>query len=333
VPEFDIADYISSKRPYLDPQTRCALAAAAVALESAAVVPDEVEPTRCGLAFSTMHGSLTTQAMFQDMVNGKGLRLGSPVIFGHAYPNTTASVMAIEFALRGYHGNLCGDILCGAQALEAAWLAIVGGRADMVLAGGADVLAPGLLRRIGAAVPPGGPAPAQGAAMLVVENREAAERRESLAFCELSSVVCRGTAGESSADGLARCLQSAVAQTMNEAEIWEGDIGIIFTCGPGAWHPVTAQAERIVLNDYAEVPVASAKQFIGETFGAGFAFECAVAADVLNTGTVPSDVSLAGFNKGVEFWVERRPEPLMGHAALVLGCTPQLAAAAVLRGL
>ena len=42
---------------------------------------------------------------------------------------------------------------------------------------------------------------------------------------------------------------------------------------------------------------------------------------------------LVGRNKGVEFWVERRPEPLMGHAALIIGCTSQLVAAAVLRGL
>jgi len=333
VRDFELGDFIDSQRPYLDPQARCALAAAALAMENAGVQTDEVDPGRCGLCFATVLGSMDTLATFQKLVDERGIRLASPVLFGHTYPNTTAGMLSIEFALRGYHQNLCGDLLCGAQALEAALLALRGGRADMVLAGGADVVSRSTLERLGRDGSPWDVPPAQGAALLLLETSEAVERREGFFnYGELGSVVCLGTDGETSAEGLAEVLRDAIGIAMDEAGIWEGDVGIVFVAGSDPVRKRTGQAIDLALNIFSEVPVESARRFVGETFGAGFPLECTAAAAALSMGTVPPKVTFVDKSKGVEFWVERRPEPLMGHAALVVGCTAQTAAAAVLRG-
>jgi len=331
--EFDLAQFVRTQRPYLDPQSRAALAAATMAVQSAGVEPDEVNPVRRGLSFATILGNLETQALFERLVDEKGMRLGSPVLFSHSYPNSTNSILSIEFRLRGHNQNFCGDLLCGAQALESALLALRSGRADLVLAGGADVVAPALISLLSRDVAPGSPPPAQGAAMLVLETQDALERREGYAFCELCSVACCGTAGAASVEGMAEALCRAVGQALQEGQVWEGDVGIVFLSSGSTFFVHAAEAERRALARFSQVPVTTAKHFVGETFAAGFPLECILAADLLNDGFAPPRVTFEGKRGGIEFWVEREPEPMMGDCALVIGCTTHLAAAAVLRAL
>jgi len=279
VPEFDLEDYIETRRPYLDPHTRCSLAACALALDNARVEQDEVDPARCGLCLGTVFGNVETQGMFQQMVTQKGMRLGSPVLFSHSYPNSTASVLSIEFALKGYQQNFCGDLLCGAQALEAALLALRAGRADVVLAGGADVPGRGLLERLARGLPDGAPPPGQGASFLLLETQGSVERREGFAFCELGSVVCLGPGTEGSAGSLAERLEEAVDRAMHEAEVWDGDVGAVFLCSGAVLSAEAAEAERRLVSRFSQVPLLTMKAFAGETFAAGFPLECTAAAE------------------------------------------------------
>ena len=329
LPAFDMADFVETQRPYLDAQSRCALAAAAMALDSAAVEPDEVDPLRCGLHYATALGNVDTLATFRRTVEQKGMRLASPVLFSHAYPNSTDSLLSIEFALAGANQNFCGGRRCGAQAHEAALMALDADRADLVLAGGADAAPPELLERMERSWL-GEPPPGQGAALLGLETQDSVERREGYAFCELASVVCMGTGGDRSAGGIAAALEAAVAAAISEAGLWEGDVGLVYRCGGQHGCPAVAEAEQAALGRFSQVPTLSARPFVGETFAAGFPLACALAADALSNDRVPADVVLWGKTHGVEFWVEGRPEPMLGGAAVVVGCAPELAVAAVL---
>jgi 3-oxoacyl-[acyl-carrier-protein] synthase II len=330
--DFDLQDFIESKKPYLDPHSKSALAAAALTFESASIAWDEVDHDRIGLSYGTMLGNPDTMKRFQDMVNEKGMRLASPVLFGHTYPNTTSSLIAIEYGLRGYNQNFCGGPLCGAQALAAALSALRQGRADMMLAGGGDVISLDRLKTVTEAGKDE-PMPAQGVGLVLLETRESAEVREGFAFCELASVVCLAGTSAGPAEGLCQALEAAVQQAMEEAGIWEGDIGVVFTCGAPTGMPGAKQAQDAVLSEFAEVPTVSSKAYVGDTFAGSFPLEVIAAADVLNSGIMPPRLSFANKRKGVEFWVEEQPEPLMGHAALVIGCTSESVAACVLRGL
>ena len=332
IPEFDLQDLIDSRKPYLDPHSKSALAAAALTFDSASIVWDEIDRSRVGLSYATMLGNQDTMAMFQNMVNEKGMRLASPVLFGHTYPNTTSSLVSIEYGLRGYNQNFCGGPLCGAQALESALFALRQHRADMMLSGGGDVVG---LEALGLDMDESSdePMPAQGVGLMLLETRESAELREGFAFCELASVVCGAGSAAGPGEDLAESLETVVRQAMERAGIWEGDVGVVFACRAPAQMPAARKAEDAVLSGFAEVPTVSAKDHMGETHGASFPLEVIAAADVLNSGIMPPRLSFSNRRKGVEFWVEEQPEPLMGHAALILGCTDDCVAACVLRGL
>ena len=329
LPPFDMADFLDTQRPYLDTQSRCALAAGALALDSAAVEPDEVNPLRCGLYYANALGNLDTLATFSRTVEQKGMRLASPVLFSHAYPNATASLLAIEFALAGVNHNFCGGRLCGAEALQGALMALDAGQADLILTGGADAAPPELLERMWQHSPDELP-PGQAAALLVLETQDSVERREGYAFCELASVVCMGTGGDRSATGIAAALRAAVEGAIAEAGLWNGDVALVFRCGAPSKASAIAEAERSALEHFSQVPTTGASQFVGNTFAASFPLEVALAAEALSASRVPADVVLWRETQGVQIWVEGHPEPMLGAAALVVGCTPEMAAAAVL---
>jgi 3-oxoacyl-[acyl-carrier-protein] synthase II len=329
LPAFDLADFLETQRPYLDTQSRCALAAGAMALDSAAVEPDEVDPLRCGLYYANALGNLDTLATFRQAVEQKGMRLASPVLFSHAYPNSTASLLSIEFALAGVNHSFCGGVLCGAEALQGALMALDAGQADLILAGGADAIAPELLDRLWGHSQDELP-PAQAAALLVLETQDSVERREGYAFCELASVVCMGTRCDKSAAGIASALEAAIDAAIAEAGLWDGDVGLIWRCGAPARTSAAAEAMEIALRRFSQVPKSGSGPFVGNTFAAAFPLECALAAEALSADRVPADVALWSEKGGVQVWVEGRPEPMLGAAALVVGCSPETVAAAVL---
>jgi 3-oxoacyl-(acyl-carrier-protein) synthase len=333
IPEFDLRQFLDTQRPYLDPNSRSALAAGALALDSGAVEYDEVDPGRCGLASATTLGNVETQRAFEDMVDEKGPRLASPVIFSHSYANTTNSLMSIEFGLAGYNQNFCGRPSCGAQALEAAFMALRDGDADLVLAGGADVAGLELMARAGVGAGANPRLFSQAAGYLLLETQDSLERREGYAFCELGSACCVTPGDDDSVEGLAGALREAIDRVLEESGLWAGDVGMIHLCGGGVFGDSFRLAEKAALSSFTQVPVHTIKRFIGETLAASFPLECILAADMLGNGFALPRVSFMGRKAGVEFWVEREPEPMLGHASLVVGCDSGLAAAACLLAL
>lgn len=321
VPPFELSEFTPTQRPDLDGRSRCAMAAAAMAIESAGVEPDEVDPLRCGLCFASVLGNLDTPARVRSAADSD--------VMSRASAQPTDHLLSVEFALGAGGQNFSGGRLCGAQALESAMLALRTGRADLMLAGGADAAEPAMLEAMYADHWEG-PPPSQGAAMLVLETQDSVERRESFAFCELASVVCVEAGPDGSPDGLAAAIARAADRALAEARVWDGDVGLLQLWTDGCGRPAVLEAQRKALARFSQVPAASARPFVGETFGAGFPLECIVAADALCDGRVPGEVVFAGAGKGVEFWVERKPERMLGGAVLVVGCTAELAAAAVL---
>jgi hypothetical protein len=121
-----------------------------------------------------------------------------------------------------------------------------------------------------------------------------------------------------------------VTAAIAEAGLWDGDVAFVYRCGAPSLHSPEAEAERMALAHFAQVPTSGAGPFLGNTFAASFPLEVALAAEALAANRVPTDVALWSETGGVQVWVEGRPEPMLGTAALVVGCTPQTAAAAVL---
>ena len=325
IPPFDLAEFITTVESCSNPLVRCGLAAGAVALDDGYVLEDEMDPSRCGLALASALGDPKREPLH---VHGVGTGGAEPV--GRLGPHTGA--MAAELNLRGYQWDTCGDLLCGAQAMEAAWTALGNDAVDMMLAGGVDVPGPAALGELREQAAAGVPL-AQGAAILALETQGALERREGYAFCELGAVLCRSTEGRHSPGALAELLRRTIEEAIAQSGIWEGDIGAVFVCSGGAFFPPARDAERLALSAFSQVPTSTAKAFVGETFAAGFPMECILAAEVLNSGELPPRLVRMGTRQGVEFWMRRENEALLGFAAVVAGCTADLVAAAVLKSI
>jgi 3-oxoacyl-[acyl-carrier-protein] synthase II len=182
---------IETSKTYLDRASALTLGASVLARKEAGWTgQDGPSPDRCGISLGTAYGCPDSMLRFWQSVAQKGPRLANPLFFSHSYPNTPASLEAIEHALAGPHFTFCQGLASGALALIEAADALRSGRADRMLAGGFDAVAPvdsGAAATSGPAanvVAPGEaavfpadwrPVPAEGAAILALQRKHASD--------------------------------------------------------------------------------------------------------------------------------------------------------------
>jgi len=190
-----------------------------------------------------------------------------------------------------------------AVALAADW--VRRGRADVVLAGGTDLLCrfvvagfnclrataetarPFDVRRRGLVL-------GEGAAVVVVEAAEVAARRGATVRARVLGVGGAGdavhmTAPDREGGGAAR----AIAAALDDAGIRPREVGFVSAHGTGT--PYNDAMEAAALGQLfapRAVPVNSIKGAIGHTLGAAGAFEAVMCTRVLATGTVPPTAGL-----------------------------------------
>lgn len=340
VPEFDVQHYISGTRPYLDRSSEFGLAAAALALESCGVGREVPEPARTGLVIGSVFGGMASQDAFQRVVRQKGVRLASPILFPHCYANATNSLICIQFNIRGYNQNLCGDRLSGARSIEAAVAALKLERADLVLAGGCDSVcepAVGTLadERTRSCLPPLG----EGACLLALESEDAANARGAEPICEVAAAASHetGLSGPPQCaeeeERMASALRTAVADSLAGADMWEGDVGVVVRAGADGKDTLYSRAIDSALASHSQAPGVSVGARLGETFAASLPLECAAAALMVNENAIPAKAVLQNVAGGVEIWKEQDSPAMLGGSALVVGITQHTAMAIVLRAL
>lgn len=189
VPEFAPESILPTAKAYLDRQCLLALAASAMALRDGAVGADHGS---FGVSFGTARGPSATARRFSDDCHEKGLRLARPMLFPHTYANAAASLVSIEWGLRGHHANFAGGANASTMAIVSAVDALRSGRCGAMLAGGSEAMAPDV-REDGVG---------EGAAVFVLERESAAaDRHGTLGF--ILGTWIGGT------DGLAQAVRSA----------------------------------------------------------------------------------------------------------------------------
>ncbi len=137
---FQVRDYLVAEKGYLDRASEFALAATKLCLDQAGLAAVPAEPERRGLVLGTQYGCLGTAANYTQRVRSRGIRFATPLVFSHAFVNTPASLISIDFDLKGYHATMTSGAGAGLVALETALVALGLGHADAVLAGAADAL-------------------------------------------------------------------------------------------------------------------------------------------------------------------------------------------------
>jgi 3-oxoacyl-[acyl-carrier-protein] synthase II len=292
----------------LDRVTQFALAAAAEALAASGLDLASEQRERIGVHWGTgMGGAQTLESSFKT-VYGAGEWRVRPLTVVMAMNNAAGSNVAVRHGLAGPFANFSTACSSSAMALGEAMRTIAAGRADVMLAGGAEaLLAPGTLTawqalRTLAPADPADPAASckpfdrrraglvlgEGGAAFVLEDESHARARGARiqAFLTGYGNTCDAVhLSRPDRAGQARAMREALA----EAGLQPGDIAYINAHGTATavGDLVEAEAINAVFGEAAPGPlVSSTKSLHGHLLGGAGALELAAALLALGEGIV-----------------------------------------------
>jgi 3-oxoacyl-[acyl-carrier-protein] synthase II len=159
----------------MDRYTQVALLAAHEAFVDAGLHREPQDPQGLGVVLGTGYGCHETDEEYYRGILAGGAGEASPRLFAATLPSTPAGEIAILLSAEGPSLTLAQGWDAGLAAVAEAARLCHRGAAEVVLAGGVDVLTPTLLRLLAAWGHEQGAA--EGAAFLVVERADHAARR------------------------------------------------------------------------------------------------------------------------------------------------------------
>ena len=136
----------------LDRLCRLFLSAAYLAVDAAALRIDEEDAERMGLSFGTGLGCLLTNAEYNQKLVAHGPAAASPRLFAYTVSSAAAGEVSIALGIKGPNVTAHAGLAAGLQAIGYGFDLIRTGKADVVLAGGADALGEALVRGLATCV-------------------------------------------------------------------------------------------------------------------------------------------------------------------------------------
>jgi 3-oxoacyl-[acyl-carrier-protein] synthase II len=288
----------------LDRVSQFALGAASQALAASRLDLPATECTRIGVSWGTgMGGAGSVDASYQQ-VYGKGEWRLRPLTVVMAMNNAAGSNVAVRHGLRGPFANFSTACSSSAMALGEAMRTIQAGRADAMVAGGAEaLLTPGTLaawQALRTLAPADAADPAasckpfdkrraglvlgEGAAAFVLEEESHARKRGAPIHGFLTGYGNSCDAAHMSRpdrDGQVRAMREALQESALEAK----DIGYINAHGTATAVGDVVEAEAInEVFGASGVRVSSTKSMHGHLLGGAGALEFAVAMLALEEG-------------------------------------------------
>lgn len=298
----------------LDRVSYLALAAAAQAIEDSGIDFDRENRDRCGVSVGTgMGGATTTDEGYHTLYAERSDRI-KPFTVIAAMTNAAAAWIGLEYALAG--PNLTYSTACSSSAVSIGEAAekIRTGRADVMIAGGAEApLTPGVLRAWEAmrtlarpdkvnpsascrpfSMTRSGLVLGEGAAFLVLESWDHAVQRGGkihavLRGYGLTTDVAHVT--RPTVIGQARAMRAA----LNAAGLAPEEIDYINAHGTATLQndAVETSAIKEVFGARAyQIPVSSTKSMHGHLLGAAGALELVICVGCLERGWIPPTMHL-----------------------------------------
>jgi len=262
------------------------------ALEDAGLIDQATRPyasERIGITVGTLLGGQRRGEVFHRHMINHGLAGINTKMVTQQPAHTVADYVAREFGLMGPRTVPCNACAASAVAIAYGKELLESGKADMVVAGGAEPLAYMASGGFSCleALDPQPCAPysrshglslGEGSAFLILERREDAEARGAkilavIAGYGFSADAHHPTQPEPSGDGAAQCIRSA----LDMAGLDPAQIGYINGHGTGTPANDTSEprAMRTVFGT-PPPPMSSTKSIVGHTLGAAGAVEAAV---------------------------------------------------------
>lgn len=316
VRDFEPRDHLPAKLAHrMDRYAQFAVASARMAVEDAGLDPTTVEDGRGGVFLgSALGGTAGAEAEHVKFMAG-GLRATNPLLALSVFGASASTNVAMHLGLTGPCTCNADGCAAGAIAIGNAFHAIRAGLVDLALAGGAE--APLMPLTFGAfatirAMSTRNEDPArasrpfdrdrdgfvmgEGAAILVLEEREAARRRGARPIAEVLgfSQTCdayRMTAPLPDGSQAAR----AIRQALRDAGIPPEAVDYVKAHGSST--PLNDATEtlalRRALGPHAErVPISGTKGLHAHALGASGAIEAAITAMAIRQGYLPHTANL-----------------------------------------
>lgn len=284
-----------------------AISAATRALADAGIDPARLDPTRVGVSMGTTSGEPREVETFTDTYLTGNLGAIGPELVTRYPCGSIPGSMAAALGFAGPNCMIPTACAAGNYAAANAMECLRAGTADLMLAGGSDsfsrITYTGFAR-LGAIATEKcqpfdlnrkGMVPGEGAAVLVLEPADLAERRGARIYAELvgyglSCDAHHMTASHPEGDGAVRAMRAA----LKDAGIGPGDIDYVSAHGTGT--PTNDRLETLsfkrVFGEAApRVPISSAKSMLGHTMGAASAIETAICALAIASGRIPPTIN------------------------------------------
>lgn len=316
IPDFRPQDHLDAKRARrLDRFSQLAVTSAGFALADAGLAPRKEDPDRVGAMMGSALGGVAFGESQVPRYLADGPRGLDPSLALAVFCGAASCNIAIEFGFCGPNTTNAMSCASGTIAVGEAFHAVRDGRADVMLAGGAEApIAPmtfaafSIIRAMstrnddpGRASRPfdaarDGFVMGEGAAVLVLEERSRAIARGAKIYAEVVGHAFTNDAYHMTAprpDGrqAARAMRLALA----DGHVPPTDVGYINAHGSATPlnDPTETSAIKQVFGDHAyRLTISGTKGYYGHALGASGAIEAAICALALARGWLPPTVNL-----------------------------------------
>lgn len=311
VKNFNPSDYLPKDLiRKTDPFMQYAYIAAEEAMKQSGI---KIEPERTGIVMGTAMAGIATIAYTQEALTGASHKKVGPRFIPKILGNIAAANIAIYYNIQGPSFTVSTACSSGGDAINTACMCMQSGKADIMLAVGAEsVLCPLVIYSLANAkalsrrndspstasrpfdVTRDGFVIGEGGGALVLETEEHALARGAKIYAEIRGCgntddAYHVTAPHPEGRGAIACMKQAIA----EAGINPSDIGYINAHGTATNKGDTVETSSIKKVFGNTLPyVSSTKGATGHMMGAGGITETITCVKAIETGTVPPTINL-----------------------------------------
>ncbi len=336
IKDFNPSDYLEKDLiRKTDPFMQYAYIAAEEALKQSGL---EVEPERTGIIMGTAMSGVATTAFTQEALSGASHKKVGPRFIPKILGNIAAANIAIDYNIQGPSFTVSTACSSGGDAINTAIMCMQTGKADVMLAVGAEsVLCPLVIYSLANAkalsrrnddpktasrpfdVTRDGFVIGEGGGALVLETEEHALQRGAKIYgviegCGNTCDAHHVTAPHPEGRGAIACMKQALA----EAGLSPDDIGYINAHGTATNKGDAVETGAIKSVFTGKLPfVSSTKGATGHMMGAGGITEAIACIKAIETGTLPPTINLHEVDPecdGIDFVPNTAKEAKIDHA-------------------
>ncbi|MCB0341473.1 MAG: beta-ketoacyl-ACP synthase II [Pseudobdellovibrionaceae bacterium] len=316
VKNFDPDPFVPKKeQKKMDRFIHFAMAASEMAILDAGLGYDEIAGLRSGALVGVGIGGLPLIERQHEVLTTRGASRITPFFIPACITNLASGQISMRWGLKGPNFSVTSACASGNHSIGEAAKFIMNGEADIMIAGGSEAtispLAAGGFAAMKALstrnsspetasrpwdVDRDGFVLSEGAAILVLEDFEHAEKRGARIYGELrgygvSSDAYHMSAPSPGGEGAARAMKSAITNAYLNVE----DIGYINAHGTSTpvGDSIETQAIKSVFGDHAyKLWISSTKSMTGHTLGAAGAIESVFSLMTLTKSVAPPTINL-----------------------------------------